>query len=166
MATGGFLPGAPLFDRRACVLARSRDLGDGPPMALHTPSRVVLHLHGESFARRYQVVSHAITAAVAGDDVKVVLWFDGLVRWIDGTFDQPNHGEDEAIAGRHRALNLPPPSEMLAEARLLGARLLACETAVRLAGLDPERVASKVDGLPGLQEIHELAKEASVVLYV
>lgn len=135
-------------------------------MAMPPSRRVVLHLHGESFARRYQVVSHAITAAAAGDEVWVILWFDGLVRWVQGTFDQALPGEDEAIAGRHRALNLPPPSQMLAEARMLGARLAACETAVRLAGLHPAEVAERVDRLPGLQEILELAKEADLVLYV
>lgn len=128
--------------------------------------KIVLHLHGESFARRYQVVSHAITAAAAGDDVLVVLWFDGLVRWVRGGFDDPLAGEDAAVAQRHRALGLPPPAQMLEEARLLGARLAACETAVRLAGLDAAEVRGRVDALPGLQELLAAARDADLALYV
>jgi len=127
---------------------------------------IVLHLHGESFARRYQVASHAIAAAAAGDEVRVILWFDALVRWVRGTFDEPLGGEDEAVALRHGTLGLPPPSAMLAEARSLGARLLACETAVRLAGLDPGEARAHVDDLPGLQEILAAARDADLALYV
>lgn len=128
--------------------------------------RIVLHLHGESFARRYQVASHAITAAAAGDDVLVVLWFDALARWVRGTFDEPLAGEDAQVAERHRGLGLPPPSEMLAEARLLGARLAACETGVRLAGLAPADARACVDEVPGLQELLAAARDADLALYV
>ncbi|WP_373048027.1 hypothetical protein [Vulgatibacter sp.] len=127
---------------------------------------IVLHLHGESFARRYQVASHAITAAAAGDAVLVVFWFDALARLAAGTFDEPLQGEDEAVAARHRALGLPPPAEMLAEARLLGARFAACETGVRLAGVDPSRARELVDEVPGLQELLSRARAADLVLYV
>jgi len=128
--------------------------------------RIVLHLHGPSFAHRYQIASHAIAAAAAGDRVLVVLWFDALARWVRGGFDLPLDGEDAAIAARHRGLGLPPPGEMLAEARALGARLVACETAVRLAGLSPAEARARVDDLPGLQEILAEATEADLVLYV
>lgn len=127
---------------------------------------VLLHLHGESFARRYQVASHAITSAAAGDRVLVVLWFDALVRHVLGGFDDPLPGEDRRVMERHQALGLPPPSAMLAEARALGARLLACETAVRLAGLSPAGARAHVDDLPGLQELVAEARGAGFVLYV
>lgn len=127
---------------------------------------VLLHLHGESFARRYQIASHAITASAAGDRVLVVLWFDALVRHVRGGFDAPLAGEDRLVMERHAALGLPPPSRMLAEARSLGARVLACETAVRLAGLDPAEARPHVDDLPGLQELLAEARGAGVVLYV
>lgn len=129
-------------------------------------SRIFLQLHGETFARRYQVASLAITAAAAGDDVAVVLWFDALRRWCDGTFDEPEGGEDAAVAARHGGLGLPSPGEMLREARSLGARLLACETGVRLAGLVPEVAREMVDDVPGLQEILAHARDADLALYV
>ncbi|MFO7155949.1 MAG: DsrE family protein [Pseudomonadota bacterium] len=130
--------------------------------------RTLLHLHGESFARRYQVASMAITAAASGDDVHVVLWFDGLARFVRGGFDFAREGDpgDEEVVRRHAALELPPPSAMLGEARALGARLYVCETAVLLAGLRPEEVRPVVDDILGLQQIHALAGEADVVLYV
>jgi peroxiredoxin family protein len=129
-------------------------------------ARIVLHLHGDSFARRYQVASHAITACAAGDQVLVVLWFDALQRHVRGGFDDPLPGEDRRVSERHVGLGLPPPAQMLAEARALGARLVACETAVRLAGLDPLEVRRFVDDLPGLQELLAEARQAQLVLYV
>lgn len=128
--------------------------------------RTLLHLHGETFARRYQVASQAITAAAGGEEVYVVFWFDALRRLALGGFDDPEAGEDRKVHERHAALGLPPPSEMLAEARLLGARFVACETAVLLAGLTPADLGERVDEILGLQQIHVLAREAQVVLYV
>lgn len=127
---------------------------------------IVLHLHGSTFAHRYQVASHAITAAAAGDQVLVVLWFDALARWVEGRFDQPVDPADEGVAARHADLGLPPPAAMLGEARALGARLVACETAVRLAGVEPAAAREKVDDLPGLQEILNEAAAADLALYV
>lgn len=128
--------------------------------------RTLLHLHGESFARRYQVASQAITAAAGGDEVRVVFWFDALRRLARGGFDEAEAGEDALVLRRHGALGLPPPSEMLAEARQLGARFLACETALLLAGLEPGELEGRVDEILGLQQIHALAQGAEVVLYV
>ena len=127
---------------------------------------VVFHLHGESFARRYQVASQALVAAASADEVRVVLWFDGLARWVRGTFDEPSPGEDALVARRHQELGLPPPSRMLAEARELGARLWACETGVRLAGLSPGEARDAVDEVPGLGELIAVQREAAYVLYV
>lgn len=128
--------------------------------------RVLLHLHGETFARRYQVASQAITAAAAGDEVVVVLWFDALRRWVLGGFDEGQGPTDEEVATRHGELGLPPPQEMLLEARALGVKIWACETGVRLAGLEPAQAREAVDHLPGLQEILHVAKESAWVLYV
>ncbi|HEY0839567.1 MAG TPA: hypothetical protein VGD74_05230 [Vulgatibacter sp.] len=129
-------------------------------------SRVLLQLHGESFARRYQVASLAITSAAAGDEVMVVLWFDALRRWCDGGFDEPTDAADAAVTERHHTLGLPTPGEMLREARGLGARIVACETGVRLAGVEPARAKELVDDLPGLQQILAAAKSADLCLYV
>lgn len=129
-------------------------------------SRTLLHLHGETFARRYQVASQAITAVASGDEVWVVFWFDALRRLALGGFDEAEEGEDREVRRRHGALGLPPPSEMLGEARQLGARFVACETAVLLAGLTPAELGERVDEILGLQQIHALARGAEVVLYV
>lgn len=129
--------------------------------------RTLLHLHGESFARRYQAASQAITAAAGGDEVCVVFWFDALRLWGKPAFDAPGPSEeDAAVHRRHGELGLPPPSEMLGEARTIGARFLACETGILLAGLGPEELRAQVDEILGLQQIHALAREAQVVLYV
>lgn len=126
----------------------------------------LLHLQGESWRHRYQVATHAVTAAAAGDRVIVCLWFDALRRWVLGGFDEALPGADAEVASRAGALSVLPPSVMLAEARALGAELWACETAVRLAGVDPAEAKAKVDDLPGLQQIFAAAASAEVVLFV
>lgn len=128
--------------------------------------KVVLQLQGSSFAARYQLASQAITAAVAGGGVLVVLWFDALQRWVEGGFDEPLSGEDAEVARRHLELGLPSPERMLAEARQLGVVIAACETGVRLAGLDPDSLQTKIDRLPGLQEIQAAAREAELALFL
>lgn len=128
--------------------------------------RVLYHLHGETFARRYQVASQAITSAASGHAVWVVLHFDALRRWVEGGFDTPTPGEDEEVAARLAKLGLPSPKAMLEEARQLGLRVVACETAAELAGVRPDDARPHLDDMPGLAEIQAFATGAALVLYV
>ena len=130
------------------------------------PATVVLHVHGESWSRRYQAASHAITAAAAGDRVLVVLWFEALRRFVRGGFDEGAPGEEAAARSRAEERGLPPPAVRREEARTLGATILAGETGGRLAGLDADEARARVDGLPGLQELLREAKDARLVLVV
>lgn len=118
------------------------------PMA--TP--LVVFLHGGSWEARYQATTLAVTAAALGDPVTLALFFEPLRLWVAGRFDEG--APPEAVAARVASL-----AETLAEARRgLGVRVVACDTAIRLAGLDPERFQATADGIVSLPSLWRLAQ--------
>jgi peroxiredoxin family protein len=118
----------------------------------------VIFLQGESWAHRYQAATLSVTAAAYGEPVTVALFFDPLRRFTEGRLDE---GAPEAAIGARVA----PLAEMLAEARRdLGVRVVACETAVRLAGLDPAAVRPALDGLESLPELWRRARDGRLVV--
>jgi peroxiredoxin family protein len=105
---------------------------------------LVVFLSGAGWTARYQAVTVAVTAASLGDEVTLVLAFEPLRALVEGRFDE---GAPATVA----AARVPPLAETLGEARReLGLRLVACETAVRLAGLDVEVARAALDELEPL----------------
>jgi len=120
---------------------------------------LVVFLSGAGWSCRYQAVTLAVTAAALGDAVTVALAFEPLVALVEGRFDEG------APAGASAA-KVPPLTETLAEARReLGLRLVACETAVRLAGLDPPAARAALDGLEPLPEQWRLARAGRAIAF-
>lgn len=114
---------------------------------------LVVFLHGAAWEDRYQAVTLAVTAAAHGEPVTVALFFEPLRRWVAGTFDEG--APPEAAAARVTSLGAA-----LEEARReLGLRVVACDTAVRLAGLDPAAAAPALDGVEPLPSLWRLARE-------
>lgn len=88
-----------------------------------------------------------VTAASVGEAVDILLCAPALVRLAEGTFDSLSDGTSRAS----RSLGLPPPSELIAQAKLLGpVRLLGCETELLLAGLAADVLGDKLDGIVSL----------------
>lgn len=109
-------------------------------------------LTGAGWEARYQAVMVGVTAAALGDAVTLALSFEPLRAWVAGRFDD---GAPPTAA----AAGVPPLSEALAEARReLGLRVVACETAVLLAGLDPAAARAALDGLEPLPSQWRLAQ--------
>ena len=128
------------------------------------PERVAIFLQSASFEPAYQAATLALTAAAMGDEVWVVLGFEPLRALAAGLFGAPA-GPLEPGESEHAAkLNLPPPGKMLEEARALGARCVACDTLVTLAGLEPSRVP-QLDEPLGLASIWRFARTGQVVTY-
>jgi len=103
-------------------------------------------LHASDWERRWTATSVALTAAAHGDAVRVALFGAALRDWVAGRFDEGAPRE----AGAARVGSL---TAMLEEGRgALGLRLVACDTAVRLANVDPAAAAAKVEvtSLPAL----------------
>ncbi len=109
--------------------------------------RVVVFLQHGAWADRYQAATLAATAAALGDEVTVVLFFEPLRLWVEGRFD--DGAPPEAAAARVVSLR-----GILEEVRReLGVRVVACDTAVLLAGLAPDAVRPLLDGLDTLPSL-------------
>lgn len=119
---------------------------------------LVVFVQRGSWADRYQAVTLAITAAALGDRVVVALFFDPLRLWVQGRFDEG--APPEAAAARVAGLAV-----MLAEARRdLGLEVVACDTAVRLAGLDPDSVRASLDRVATLPSLWRDAQDGQLVV--
>ena len=120
---------------------------------------LVVFLHRGAWEDRYQAVTLAVTAAAHGAPVTVALSFEPLRLWVAGRFD--DGAPPEAAAARVTSLR-----EALEEARRgLGLRVVACETAVRLAGLEPSAVLPALDALEPLPSLWRTASEGRVVAF-
>ncbi|WP_242346552.1 hypothetical protein [Anaeromyxobacter terrae] len=113
---------------------------------------LVLFVHRGTWQDRYQATTLALTAAALGDAVTVALFFEPLRLWIEGRFDEGAPPE----AGPARVASL---TESLEEARReLGLRVVACDTAVRLAGLVPDDVLGRLDAIATLPSLWRAAQ--------
>lgn len=113
---------------------------------------LVIFLSSASWEARYQATTLGLTAAAMGDPVHLALFFGALRAWVEGRFDEG------APAGA-AASGVPPLRESLDEGRRhLPLRVVACGTAVRLAGLVPETAAGALDGIVGLPDLWRLAR--------
>ena len=111
-----------------------------------------------AWADRYQATTLAVTAAAMGEKVLLALFFEPLRLWADGRFDEG--APPEAAAARVASLR-----ETVDEARReLGLEVVACDTAVRLAGLDPSALAGVVDRVVTLPQLWVEAREGRQIV--
>lgn len=106
----------------------------------------MIFLLAAGWQARWTAVSLALTAAACGDPVRLALFGDALRAFADGRFDEG--APPEAAGARVGSL-----AGMLEEGRRdLDLQLVACDTAVRLAGVLPEEAAARlrVTTLPAL----------------
>lgn len=114
---------------------------------------VVLFVHRGAWEDRYQATTLAVTAAALGERVVVALFFEPLRLWAQGRFDEGTPAE--AASARVASLR-----DTLEEARReLGVEVVACDTAVRLAGLDPAVLGGVLDRVTTLPQLWQLARE-------
>ncbi len=127
--------------------------------------RVLFFLQRGGYEPAYQAASMGITAAALGDAVHFVFAFDALRQLVHGDFGRPQSDREAVESARAEGLGVPPPATLLAEARGLGARLVACDTMLRIAGIpteEAERVLDEVMGLPGLWRLTDGARVLSL----
>lgn len=119
---------------------------------------VVLFVHHGGWADRYQATTLAVTAAALGDRVQVALFFEPLRLWAAGRFDEG--APPEAAAARVVSLR-----DTLDEARReLGVEVVACDTAVRLVGLDPTALGGVLDRVTTLPQLWQAARDGRTVV--
>src|SRR6266566_3828868 len=107
--------------------------------------RVVFFLQSATYEPAYQAASIGLTAAAMGDEVIFVVSFDALRSIMRDGFGLPHTEREMAESARAEGLGVPTPARMLAEARNLGARLVVCDTTMRLCGFAKEDLGDKID---------------------
>jgi predicted peroxiredoxin len=118
---------------------------------------MVLFLRSADWDARNLAVSLALTAAAFGDRVHLALFGEALRSFAEGRFAE---GAPTTAA----AVRVPPLDASLAEGRRdLGVRVVACDTAVRLVGLDPGAVVPPLDEVVGLPALWRLAQEGRAI---
>ena len=127
--------------------------------------RAVFFVSAGGSRAAWQSMSMALTAAAMGDEVVVVFAFDALRALAAGTFGQPLEQGERAEVDRGEGLGAATPASMLQDARGLGVRLVACDTTVKLSGLDPAELerAGALDEVLGLPQIWKLTRGARVL---
>jgi peroxiredoxin family protein len=121
------------------------------------PGPLVVLLHRGGWSDRYQAVTLAVTAAALGERVTVALFFEALRLWVEGRFDEG------APAEAARAKVVPLRESMEEARRELGLEVVACDTAVRLAGLEPDAIRGQVDGIVTLPALWKAARDGRQV---
>lgn len=109
----------------------------------------------------------AITAAAMGDEVILVFAFEALRALAKGTFGKPLTDRERSEATRGEGVGAPVPAPMIQEARLLGARAVACDTTVKLCGLSAAELkeGGVLDEVLGLPKIWTLTAEARILTF-
>jgi peroxiredoxin family protein len=114
---------------------------------------LVVFLHHGAWSDRYQAVTLSVTAAAFGEAVTLALFFEPLRLWVEDRFDEG--ATPEAAEARVASLRAT-----LEEARReLGLRVVACDTAVKLAGLTPDGARPLLDGIDTLPSLWRTARD-------
>jgi len=122
--------------------------------------RVFFFLQHATYEPAFQAATMGITAVAMGDEVYFVFAFDALRALVEGRFGEPRGERELAESARALELGVPPPARMLAEARELGARLVACDTTVRICGYASEELTGPLDEVMGLASLWRLTDGA------
>ena len=125
--------------------------------------RVVFFIQHGSFESAFQAATTGITAAAMGDEVYFVFAWDALRHLVRGSFGLPESDRERLEQARAEGLGLPPPVKMLHEARQLGARLVACDSTVKVCGFDPAQLIGTLDDVMGLPSIWRLTEGARTI---
>ncbi len=125
--------------------------------------RVLFFLSSGTFEPAFQAASMGITAAAMGDEVYFVLAFDALRALSRDSFGAPRSEREMAESARAEGLGVANPAKMLAEARQMGAKVIACDTTLRICGLSAADLAGRLDEAMGLASIWRLAEGARTV---
>ena len=127
-------------------------------------SDLMILAHGGAWETRFQVSSLAASAAAAGEEVEIALFFGALDSWAGGRWDALDPAPPVS-AERLETLGLPPLSTLLAPGRQTGSiRIYACSASSRILGLDMARVQEAVDAVLGWQTMSRMTATAGRVV--
>jgi predicted peroxiredoxin len=127
--------------------------------------RVVFFVSQANYEAAYQAASLGITASAMGDDVYFVFAFDALRALARDAFGKPHTEREASESARAEGLGVPSPSRMLSEAREMGAKIIVCDTTLKLCGLAAADLGTRVDEVMGLAAIWRLTQDARTLSF-
>jgi predicted peroxiredoxin len=136
-----------------------------PDKVIGVSGRVVFFISQPSYEAAYQAASLGITASAMGDDVTFVFAFDALRALVRDVFGKPHTEREAAESTRAEGLGVPSPMRMISEAREMGARIVVCDTTLKLCGLAAADLGNRVDEVMGLASIWRLTQDARTLSF-
>jgi len=143
------------------------------------PAPLTIFLHSCAYDRIYQAVNLLLTASSMGRPCHLFLFYQALAAYAADGWDKTrvSSGENlgggeapwaEAVAGAFELANVPSLHKILDMARNEsgGVSVYACSASIRLLGLDPAEIKTKVDEIVGLATMLELSSHDGQVLYL
>ena len=127
--------------------------------------RVVVFISQSSYEPAYTAASLGITATAMGDDVFFVFSFDALRALVRDLWGKPHTEREASESARAEGLGVPTPVRMLSEARAMGAKVIVCDTTLKLCGLAAADLGPRLDEAMGLAAIWKLAQDARVLSF-
>ena len=127
--------------------------------------RVVFFVSQPNYEAAYQAASLGITATAMGDDVFFVFAFDALRALARDVFGKPHSEREASESARAEGLGVPTPLRMLSEARAMGAKIIVCDTTLKLCGLVAADLGTKIDEVMGLAAIWRLTQEGRTLTF-
>src|SRR5688572_3227966 len=127
--------------------------------------RVVFFVSQPNYEAAYQAASLGITATAMGDDVFFVFGFDALRALTREAWGKPHTEREAAESARAEGLGVPTPARMLSEARAMGAKIVVCDTTLKLCGLLAHDLGPKIDEVMGLAAIWRLTQDARTLTF-
>lgn len=128
-------------------------------------ARTVFFLHRQGFEPAWMATSMGVTAAAMGEEVTFVFAFDALRSLVRDQFGKPVSQRETSEAARAKGLGAPTPAKLLAEARTLGARVIACDTTLKLCGFSAADAKGRLDEVMGLAQLWRLTDGAKVLTF-
>lgn len=129
------------------------------------PGRVVFFVQSQGFEAAWLATSMGVTAAAMGESVTFVFAFDALRALTRDQFGKPVSQRETSEVTRAKGLEAPTPSKLLAEARAMGARVIACDTTVKICGLTAADLKGRLDEVMGLAQIWRLTEGARTLTF-
>jgi peroxiredoxin family protein len=133
---------------------------------LFVAGRVVFFISEAGYEPAFQAGSLGVTAAAMGDEVYFIFGFNALRQLARGAFGEPLNERESAELTRAEGLGVATPVRMLTQARSMGARLLACDTTVKVCGLTASQLTGPIlDEVTGLASLWRLTQGARTLTF-
>jgi peroxiredoxin family protein len=144
---------------------------------------LVIFLHSDGYDRIYQAVNLIATAAGAGKNCYLFLFYHALGSYMAGEWDNMSLTTSAGCKDGHpgesppwahtlkrsfELANLPSLYQVLKRAKEGegDVTVYACSNSMRYLDLEPADVKPRVDGIVGLATMLDLSADASQVLYL